>query len=187
MKHGECISLLGNQWKNWTWYAGISLTLLLKDRTSKEKVSQAKPQLPSMALTFSVNYFLRTGDCGPLTNWKWLDNSCLPCCQSSHTSMILCEKDQKTGHNFPARHRRHSLPFVAPTSLCHPHHFCPAEPPTILSQAFRPEHSCSIPSARTAFLFTSLPGEFPLILPVSSNGASSWKPSLTPQTELSPP
>lgn len=30
----------------------ISLTLLSQDRTSKQKVSRAKPQLPSLALTF---------------------------------------------------------------------------------------------------------------------------------------
>lgn len=28
------------------------------------KVLQAKPQLPSLVLTFSINYFLRTGECG---------------------------------------------------------------------------------------------------------------------------
>lgn len=50
--------------KNWIRYAGISLTLLLRDGTSREKVSQAEPQLLSVALTFSVNYFLRTGECG---------------------------------------------------------------------------------------------------------------------------
>lgn len=82
--------------------------------------------------------------------------------------MILCEKDQKTSHYPPARHMRHSIPFVAPTPSAIPHHACPAEP---FSSKPPGLGSCSIPSAWRAILPISLPRALLLILPDSAQMA----------------
>lgn len=69
----------------------------------------------------------------PLTKWKLTTHVWLGL-QSSHTSMIACEKAQKTSYNFPARHIRHSLPFLTPTSLCN----APTTPTLLSLQPFPP-------------------------------------------------
>lgn len=86
----------------------------------------------------------------PLTKWKLTTHVWLGL-QSSHTSMIACEKAQKTSYNSPARHMRHSLPFLTPTSLCN----APTTATLLSLQPFSPKPpgpgtSCSIPSAWTA-------------------------------------
>lgn len=104
----------------------------------------------------------------PLTKWKLTTHVWLGL-QLSHTSMIACETAQKTSYNSPARYMRHSLASLTPTSICNA-----LITPTLLSlQPFflkppGPGTSCSIPSAWTALLPSSLPRKFPLILPESA-------------------